>query len=66
MAPLRAHTLFSLNELGRVEELLLTALNEKPIHKLPGSRRSWFEEIEVLVLKPPRRNTTNTPSRVSP
>ena len=52
MAPLRNHTFFSLDELRREVEPLLTAFNEKPFQKLPGSRRSWFEEVDVPALKP--------------
>ena len=52
MAPLRNHTFFSLDELRGEVEPLLEALNEKPFQKLPGSRRSWFEEVDVPALKP--------------
>jgi transposase len=56
LARLRNHTFFSLEELNRVIGELLTLLNEEPFQKLPGSRRSLFEELDRPALRAlPRR-----------
>ncbi len=52
LAKLRNHTFFSLDELNREIQRLLLDLNSKPFQKLPGSRKSRFEEIDKPALKP--------------
>jgi len=51
LARLRQQTFFSLAELNREIARLLTALNERPFQRLPGSRRSQFEAIDRPALK---------------
>ena len=46
LARLRHRTFFSLAELNAAIAALLVALNERPFQKLPGSRRSWFEQLD--------------------
>ena len=52
LAKLRKHTFFSLAELNLEIKRLLQDLNEKPFKKLPGSRKSRFDEIDKPALKP--------------
>lgn len=52
LARLRKHTFFSLAELNLEIKRLLQDLNEKPFKKLPGSRKSRFDEIDKPALKP--------------
>ena len=52
MAALRNRTFFSLSEANVAIKELLTRLNERPFKKLPGCRRSQFEELDKPVLKP--------------
>lgn len=52
LAPLRNMEFFSLAELNREIGRLLTRHNERPFQKLPGSRRSHFEELEKPALRP--------------
>ena len=52
IAPLRNHTFFSLDELRAAVEPRLAGLNDRPFQKLPGCRRSWFEELDLPALKP--------------
>ena len=52
LARLRKHTFFSLTELNREIKRLLEDLNNQPFKKLPGSRKSRFEEIDKPALKP--------------
>jgi transposase len=49
---LRHHTFHSLFELNLAIRKLLTALNERPFKKLPGSRRSQFEALDQPALRP--------------
>lgn len=52
LAVLRNRTFFSLAEAnGAVEELLIQ-LNNRPFKKMPGCRRSRYEEIDKPALKP--------------
>ena len=51
LAALRHRTFFSLAELNRAIAGLLGRLNERPFHKLPGSRRSAFESIDRPALR---------------
>jgi transposase len=52
LARLRHRTFFSLDELNRAIAELLFDLNNRPFQKLPGSRRSLFEEIDRPALRP--------------
>lgn len=52
LAALRNRKFFSLNELNTAIKELLIKLNEHPFKKLPGSRRSWFEDLERKALMP--------------
>lgn len=57
MARLRHETFFSLRELNvRLHELLVD-LNQRPMKKHPGSRRSQFELLDRPVLKPLPKTT---------
>ncbi len=46
LARLRKQTFFSLFDLNLAIRQLLTALNQRPFKKLPGSRRSQFEALD--------------------
>jgi transposase len=50
LARLRDTTLFSLAELNRHIRDLLASLNERAFQKLPGSRRSQFETLDLPAL----------------
>jgi len=52
LARLRNRTFFSLNEANAAIAECLEELNNHPFQKLPGSRRSMFEEIERSELRP--------------
>ena len=52
IAALRNRTFFTLQELNQAIWELLKHLNNKPFKKLPGSRKSKFEEIDKPALKP--------------
>jgi len=52
MAALRNRTFFSLTEANTAIGELLTKLNDRPFKKLPGCRRSQFEELDKPALKP--------------
>lgn len=52
LARLRKQQFFSLEELNQALRELLRVLNERPFKKLPGSRASWFLELEQPLLKP--------------
>jgi transposase len=52
LAKLRNHTFFSLVDLNREIRKLLQVLNSHSFKKLPGTRQSWFEEIDRPALKP--------------
>lgn len=52
LARLRKRTFFSLGELNDAIAELLVDLNNRPFKKLPGSRRSLFEQIEQAKLIP--------------
>lgn len=52
LAALRNRTFFSIDELNHAIAELLEALNDRPFQKLPGNRRSLFEEIERSALRP--------------
>ena len=52
LARLRHHQFFSLTELNTQIHRLLAELNNKPFQKLPGSRRSQYEQLDRPALKP--------------
>ena len=52
LAPLRNRRFFSLRELNIEIAHLLEVLNNQPFQKLPGSRRSQFEELDQEALLP--------------
>lgn len=52
LAVLRKRRFFSLDELNAEIQRLLTLLNNRPFQKIPGSRRSRFDEIDRPALKP--------------
>ncbi len=52
LAPLRHRTFFSTYDANLALWKQLEWLNEKPFQKLPGSRKSFFDEIEKPALKP--------------
>ena len=52
LAPLRNRTFFSLREANKAVWELLGELNSKPFQKLPGSRKSTFEELDKPALQP--------------
>ncbi|MEJ2292752.1 MAG: IS21 family transposase [Deinococcales bacterium] len=52
LACLRHRTFFSLIELNVAIAQLLVKLNNKPFQKLPGSRRSLFEQLDRPALRP--------------
>jgi transposase len=52
LARLRQQTFFSLFDLNLAIRQLLTALNQRPFKKLPGSRRSQFEALDQPALRP--------------
>jgi len=52
LARLRHHKFFSVEEINNAIKDLLWQLNERPFKKLPGCRRSRFEELDKPLLKP--------------
>ena len=52
LAALRHRTFFSLAELNAAIAKLLERLNNRPFRKLPGSRRSLFEQLDRPALRP--------------
>lgn len=52
LAALRNRTFFSLDELNRAISELLEKLNNRPLKKLSGTRRSLFESLDKPALKP--------------
>lgn len=52
LARLRHETFFTLAELNSRIRELLTELNLKPFQKLPGTRRSTFEQLDEPALRP--------------
>ena len=52
LAALRNRTFFGLSELNRALRELLEKLNGRPFKKLPGTRLSWFLELEKPALRP--------------
>ena len=52
MARLRHQTFFTLASLNQAIHFLLDDLNLRPFKKLPGTRRSQFEQLDKPVLRP--------------
>jgi transposase len=52
LARLRDRQFFGLHQLNQAITLLLAALNQKPFQKLPGSRKSLFDDLDRPALKP--------------
>lgn len=52
LARLRHHSFFTLASLNQAIGDLLGDLNQRPFKKLPGCRRSQFEQIDLPALKP--------------
>jgi transposase len=52
LARLRNRRFYALGELNVVIKELLEVVNNKPFKKMPGSRRSVFEEVERQALRP--------------
>jgi transposase len=52
MARLRHQTFFTLASLNQAIRFLLDDLNQRPFKKLPGTRRSQFEQLDKPVLRP--------------
>jgi len=52
MARLRHQTFFTLASLNEAIRFLLEDLNQRPFKKLPGTRRSQFEQLDKPVLRP--------------
>ncbi len=52
LARLRNRRFSSLAEANAAIAECVVAINERPFRKLPGSRRSWFEELERPAMRP--------------
>jgi hypothetical protein len=52
LARLRNRKFFSLGELNQAIALLLVDLNQRAFKKLPGNRRSAFEQLDLPALQP--------------
>lgn len=52
LARLRNRRFYSLAEANAAITECVTAINERPFRKLPGSRKSWFDELERPVMRP--------------
>ncbi len=52
LARLRNRRFYSLAEANAAIAECVTAINQRPFRKLPGSRQSWFEELERPVMRP--------------
>jgi transposase len=52
LARLRNRRFYSLAEANAVIAELVEAINDRPFRKMPGSRRSLFEELERPVMRP--------------
>jgi transposase len=51
LARLRHHRFFSLGALNKAMSKLLTDLNQRPLKKLGGTRREWFERLDQPELR---------------
>ena len=61
IAPLRKQTFFSLDEINDAIQQRLEWLNNRPLSRLEGTRRSLFEEMDRPALKPLPRRRFETP-----
>lgn len=52
LARLRHHPFFTLAALNATIAELLVTLNNRPFKKLPGCRRTWFEQLDRPAMKP--------------
>ena len=52
LARIRDRQFFGLHQLNQTISILLEELNQKPFQKLPGSRKSLFEDLDRPALKP--------------
>jgi transposase len=52
LAPLRNHTFHTHAEANREVKRLLEELNDRPFQKLPGTRRTRYEELDRPALRP--------------
>ena len=52
LARLRHRRFFSLSEVNQAIRALLVQLNERPFRKLPGCRRSLFEQLDRPAMRP--------------
>lgn len=52
LARLRNRRFYSLAEANAAVAECVVAINDRPFRKMPGSRRSWFEELERPVMRP--------------
>ena len=52
LAALSSRNYFGVDEINVDFGQMLPRLNERPFKKLPGSRKSWFEELDKQALKP--------------
>ncbi|HEX7965315.1 MAG TPA: IS21 family transposase [Gammaproteobacteria bacterium] len=52
LAALKNRSFFSPEEINQSFEELLVRLNERPFKRLPGSRKSWFEDLDKPALRP--------------
>lgn len=52
IARLRHHTFFTLGDLNRAIRLLLDDLNTRSFKKLPGTRRSQFDALDLPAMRP--------------
>src|SRR5215207_11657863 len=52
LARLRNRRFYSLAEANAAIAECVLAINERPFRNMPGSRRSWFEELERPVMRP--------------
>ena len=52
LVALAGRTYASVDEINADFRQMLPRLNERPFKKLPGSRKSWFEELDKPALKP--------------
>ena len=52
LARLRNQRFYSLAEANLAVAECVAAINERPFRKLPGSRRSWFDELDRPAMRP--------------
>jgi transposase len=52
LAALADRTFFSIAEINQAFDEYIRIVNDKPFRWIPGTRRSWFEELDKPALKP--------------